>query len=146
MAAKVRKSCESRSLRLLRTAGLIAVIAGAAASLGFLFHASQRRPPLLMVIFVIWVSSPFVALAIANAISGRWSVLTRATLYGVMLAVALGSLAIYGHDAASPRRAQAAFVYVVVPPASWLFMAIVVPMGAFISGRLSGRDGGACGS
>jgi hypothetical protein len=116
MASKARRGrAEGGFLGFLRAAALIAMLAGGAASLGLLFHAS-RRPPPLMAIFVVWVLSPFVALVFANAVSRRWSVLTRATLYGVMLVVALGSLAIYGNGALRPRRAEAAFVYVVVPP------------------------------
>jgi len=91
----------------------------------------------------IWVLSPFIALVLANVVSKRWSSLTRATLYGVMLAVTLGSLAIYGDDATGHRRPQAAFVFVLVPPASWLLIAIAVPIAAFISGRLSRRGDGA---
>jgi hypothetical protein len=125
-------------LGLLRAATLIAVVCGAAGSIAFLFHASQRRPPLLMAIFVIWVLSPFMALLLADTVSKRWSVVTRVALYSVMLILALGSLAIYEDDALRPRRAQAAFVYVAVPPASWLLFAIV-PMAAFISRRLSRR-------
>ena len=134
---------EGGFLGRLRTAALIAVLAGAAGSVGFFLRAGQRTPRLLLLLMAIWVFSPFVALVWANVVSKRWSVLTRATLYSVTLVVTLGSLAIYGDDAFGHRRAQAAFVYVLVPPASWLLIAIVVPIAAFISGRLSRRGDGA---
>ena len=127
----------------LRAAALIAVLAGAAGSVGLLLRAGQRSPRLLLVLFLIWVLAPFVALVLAHVVSKRWSVLTRATLYSVMLVVTLGSLAIYGYDALRPRKAQAAFWYVLVPPVSWLLVAIVVPIAALISGRLSRRGYGA---
>ena len=127
---------ETRSLGLLRAAALIALPAGAVGSVGLMLRAGH--PPLfLRVLFAIWVLSPFMALALANVVSKRWSDLTRAALYGVMLAVTLATLAIYGNVAFGPPRAQRAFVFVVVPPASWLLIAIVVPIAAFISGRLS---------
>jgi hypothetical protein len=126
--------------RRLRAAGLIAVLAGAVGSVGLMLRAGQRTPRLLLVIFFFWVLSPFVALVWADVVSKRWSALTRATLYGVMLVVALGSLAIYGNDALRPRKAQPAFVFVLVPPASWLLIAIVVPVAALISGRRSRRS------
>ena len=129
---------EGGFLGLLRVAALLAVVCGAAGSIALLFHARQRRPPLLMAIFVIWVLSPFMALLLADTVSKRWPVVTRVAHYIVMLILAMGSLAIYGDDALRPRRAQAAFVYVAVPPASWLLFA-VVPMAAFISRRLSRR-------
>ena len=83
-------------LGLLRVVALIAVAAGAVGSLGLMLRAGRSTPRLLLVVFVIWVLSPFVALAWANMVSKRWSVLTRATLYCVTLVITLGSLAIYG--------------------------------------------------
>ena len=126
----------------LRAAALIAVVTGAVGSLGLLLRAGQRTPRLLLMIMAIWVLSPFVALVLVEVVAKRWSVLTRATLYSVMLVVTLGSLAIYGADALWPPRAQAAFVWVIVPPLSWLLMAIAVSIAAFISGRRLRRGAG----
>jgi len=92
-----------------------------------------------MVLFVLWVLSPFVTLVWAGLVSRRWTVIARSTLYSVMLVLALGSPAIYGVNALRPPKAQAAFVFVVVPPASWLLIAVVVPAAALISGKLSRR-------
>ncbi len=142
MTSKVSR-LEGGFLGRLRAAALIAVLAGAVGSVGLMLRAGQRTPRLLLVLFFFWVLSPFVALVLAHVVSKRWSVLTRATLYSVMLVVTLGSLAIYGDDALRPRKAQAAFWYVLVPPASWLLIAIVVPIAALISGRLSRRGDGA---
>ena len=125
-------------LGLLRAAALIAVLAGAGGSVGLMLRAGRRNDSrTLLVLFAIWVLSPFMALVLANVVSKRWSVLTRATLYVVMLVVTLGSLAIYGHDAWRPRQAQAALWYVLVPPVSWLLFIIVVTIAALISRRLS---------
>lgn len=122
----------------LRAAALIAVLAGAVGSVGFLLRGTNRNPSqLLVVLLAIWVVSPFVVLLWASIVSKRWLVLTRVTLYGVMLVVTFSSLAIYEADALWPRTSQAAFVFIIVPPASWLFSAIVVPIVAFISGRRS---------
>ncbi len=135
---------EGGFLGLLRTAALIAVPAGAVGSVGLMLHAGRRNNSrILLVLFAIWVLSPFMALIMADVVSKRWPVLTRATLYCVMLVLTLGSLAIYGDVALGPPRAQTAFVFVVVPPASWLLVGIVVPIAALVSGRLSRRDGGA---
>jgi len=123
----------------LRAAARIAVLTGAAGSIGLWFHASQHPPLLIVVLFVIWVLSPFAALLLADVVSKRWSVLTRAALHSVMLVVTAGSLANYVYDTLRPRKAQAAFWYVLVPPASWLLIAIVVLIAAIISGRMSRR-------
>src|SRR6202171_3427339 len=92
----------------LRTAALIAVVAGAVGSVGLLLRATNRNPSqLLVMLLAMWVLSPFVALLWANIASKRWSVLTRVTLYGVMLVVPLSSLAIYVADAIWPRTSPA---------------------------------------
>ena len=127
-----------RFLGIFRRVALITVLVGAIGSLGFMFRASQHTPRVLLMLFIIWVLSPFVALLWANMVSRRWSALTRGTLYGVALIVALGSLAIYGKLIdVKPAGSGNAFLYVAVPPVSLLFVAIVVPIAAFISSRLS---------
>jgi len=134
---------ESRFLGLLRAVALIALVVGAIGSLVFMFRAGQHTPRFLLVLFTIWVLSPFVALLWANTLSKRWSVLTRWTLYCVMLVVTLGSLAIYGEwvDVRPPGSANA-FLWVIVPPASLVFITIIVGIAALLSGRLSRRGDG----
>jgi hypothetical protein len=128
----------SAFLGVLRVTALTAVLAGAVGSIGLMLRAGQRQQSRILIgLFTIWVLSPFAGLVAADMVSKRWSVVTRAALYTVMLIVALGSVAIYGDDTLGHRRAQAAFVYVVVPPASWLIIAIVIPIAAFISARRS---------
>ena len=85
---------EGGILGLLRAVALTAVVAGAVGSAGLMLRRGQRTPRFLLVLFTIWVLSPFVALAWANMVSKRWSVLTRATLYSVTVVITLGSLAI----------------------------------------------------
>jgi hypothetical protein len=122
-------------LGLLQAASQIAVLVGAVGSAGLMLHAGRHAPRVLVVLFAIWVLSPFVALASANVVSRRWPAPIRATLYSVTLLVTLGSLAVYGADALRPPQSQAAFVYVIVPPASWLLCAIAIAAAASISGR-----------
>jgi hypothetical protein len=121
---------ERRFLGNVRAAGLIALMVGAAGSFGLFLRAGQRTPRLLLVSMAIWVLSAFIVLMLANVIAKRWSRITRATLYVVMLVVALGSLVVYGDDAMGHRRPQAAFVYVLVPPVCWLLITIAVATAA----------------
>src|SRR5213082_3453012 len=91
------KSEPGNFLGLLRAAALIAVPAGAAGSVGFMLRVGHRNSSrVLLLLFGIWVLSPFVALVLAHVVSKRWSVLNRATLYCVMLLLTLASLAFYG--------------------------------------------------
>ena len=94
-------------LGLLRAAALIAVLAGAAGSIGLMLHAGRRNDSRLLLLgFALWVLSPFVALVLANIVSKRWSVHARAMLYILMVVLTLGSLAIYGVVALGPPRAK----------------------------------------
>lgn len=132
-------STEHRSADRLRSAALIAVVAGALGSLGFLIRAGLRTPPFLLVIMLVWVLSPFVVLGLADLKAKRWLASTRSALHVVMLLVTVGSLAVYWRDVVRPRKSQPAFVYVAVPPAAWLLIAIVVPAAALNARRRSRR-------
>jgi len=137
----MRSTSELRSLSVLRTTALIALPAGAAGSVGFMLRAGHRNPSrVLLILFAIWVLSPFVALVFATIVSKDWSVLTRTTLHGVMLILTVSSLAIYGDVALGPPRAKTAFAFVVVPPVSWLLIAITISIAVLISRRHSARS------
>jgi hypothetical protein len=119
----------------IRGAALIAVASGAVGSLAFMFHVGrQQRSMILIILFTVWVLSPFAALLWADVLSKYWSVVARATLHAAALVIALGSLAIYGVVALGPPRPQPAFWFLIVPLASWLLMAVVVLVSARISG------------
>lgn len=125
---------------MLHRAALIVVVAGAAGSLGLMFRAGRRQnSKILLLLFAIWVLSPFIALVGANVVSKRWSILTRATFDSVMLLITLGTLAIYSDVAFGHATAKVGFVFLVVPLASWLLIGIV-PVAAFLFGRLSRGD------
>ena len=134
-----RRRPDGRFPGVLRAAALTAVVAGAVGSVGLILWVGHRNPSrVLLALFVIWDLSPFVALLLADMVSKRWSVITRATLHIVMLVVALSSLALYG-DVVWRPRSQPAFMFLVVPLGSWLLMTIVVPIAALMSGSLSRR-------
>ncbi|MBI3406449.1 MAG: hypothetical protein HY046_13430 [Acidobacteria bacterium] len=129
---------DDRLLRLLRAAALIAVVVGTVGAEGLMLRAGQHTPRFLLVLFVGWVLMPFLALAWANGVSQHWPVLTRATLYCVTLAIALGTLAIFGDLlVVKPAGSARVFAFVAVPPASLFLMAVVVPLAALISRKRS---------
>ena len=127
---------------ILRGVALIAVVAGAAGSVGLMLRAGH--PPLfLLVLFTGWVLSPFVAVVVADMASKRWSVLTRTTLHGVMLILTLGSLVCYGGLVSMPPGTRPAALFLLVPLASWLLLAIALALSALTSRRRSRRRAGA---
>jgi len=135
-----RDRMEDRLLSRLQAAALLAVLMGAGGAFSFMLYAGRRNSSFfLMTLMAIWVLSPFLALLWAHVVSKRWPGPIRATLYGLMLALPLASLVFYGVDAWRPR-AQPAFMFVLLPPASWLFMAIVILMAAYRS-RSRSRQG-----
>jgi hypothetical protein len=118
-------------LRVLRYAALILELAGAAGSLGFMLYAGRRnRSWILAVLFTISVLTPFMALLVAYVLSKRWAVPLRATLYSLMLLLPAGSLALYGHAALHPPKAQAASAFIAGPPVSILLIGIVLGIAA----------------
>jgi peptidoglycan/LPS O-acetylase OafA/YrhL len=92
---------------------------------------------LLLLLFAVWVLFPFASLLWADTKSNHWPVVTRTTLYCVMLVVSLASLGIYGRVAFGPPQPKAAPPFVVVPPVSCLLCAVVVPAAAFVSRRFA---------
>ena len=122
--------------RLLPAAGLIAMLAGAVGSLGLMLYAGRHQNSrILVLLFAAWVLSPFMAAVLTNVVWRGWSAPTRATLNVTMLVITLGSLAIYGDVAFGHTKAKIGFVFLMVPLASWLLIAIVVPMAALVSRR-----------
>lgn len=131
-------------LSSLRRAALIAVLAGAGASLAFMLRASHRQNSrVLLLLFGIWVLFPFITAVWAYVVSNGWTVVVRVPLYMVMLVVSLVSLSIYGGVAFRHLRAKVGFVFLVVPLASWLVIAIAVSMATVVSRRQSRRAGDA---
>jgi peptidoglycan/LPS O-acetylase OafA/YrhL len=120
----------------LRSAARIALVAGAAGSLALMFHAGRRNPSIiLMGLFTIWVLSPFVGLALADLRSTRWPVPSRTTLHVVTIVLALGSLVVFAVDSARPFSPHTAFLYLVVPPATWLIATMAIALAAMTARR-----------
>ena len=119
----------------MRFTALTALVIGAAGSFGLWIHAAQHPPPLIIVLFIVWVLSPFVVLGMGHVVAKRWAPSTRAALYWVTLLVSVASIVIYADDAFAHRTVHPAFVYVAVPPASWLASAVALGIGAWIARR-----------
>lgn len=122
----------------LRVAARLAALVGTAGSLALWVRAAQHPPLLIVVLFLLWVASPFGLLLLLELAAPRWPALVRTTLSGLMLVVAVGSLVVYGADAVHHRWGKAAFVYVVVPPVTWLLSALGLALAALVARRREG--------
>lgn len=123
-------------MKRLRGAALIALPVGAVGTVLLFFRAADHPPPLLVVLFILWLLSPFALLGWMHLAATRWTAPTQTALHGVTLAIALASLAIYGNLLTiTPAGAPKAAPFVVVAPASWLVIAIAVGAATRISRR-----------
>lgn len=124
-------------MSLLRPAALIAAVIGAVGSVAMMLSVGERNRQILflIILFVGWVASPFVALIVADIVGKRLSSLTRTTVHSLMLILALGSLAIYWSVVSSPPRVKPAAIFLMVPLASWLVMAIALSVAALLRRR-----------
>jgi hypothetical protein len=118
----------SSNQNLLRTTALTVVLLGAVGSLYFMFNVgSNQKSVLLLALFTAWVLSPFVGLFVATKISNRWTVVTRSSLYLLMIVLSIGSLVAYS-GALTPSGTKPAFIFLVIPFVSWLLIVIVIPI------------------
>src|SRR6185503_8090908 len=113
----------------MRTFSKVAVIVGAAGSLVLLLREGIHTPRFLLALFIVWVLSPFAMLVWANW-RRRWSPETRAMLYWLTLVLAAVSLLMYGGLIPRPGGTKVAFVYLMVPLASWFLLILVLVVAA----------------
>lgn len=121
----------------LRAPAIIATVAGGVGSVALMFHAGKHPPRLLLVLFTLWVLSPFVALIVAFIMSKRWSSITRSTLYILMLVGAVVSVVIYADITVVAPMANPTRVFVIIPPASVVLITAVLAVAALIGRRRS---------
>ncbi|HKQ56380.1 MAG TPA: hypothetical protein VJY35_00815 [Candidatus Eisenbacteria bacterium] len=125
----------------MRTLAKFAVVLGAAGSLVLLLREGIHTPRFLLALFIVWVLSPFALLTWANW-RRRWGPTTRAMLYWMTGAVAALSLLMYAGLIPRPGGTHVAFVYLMVPLVSWIFMITVLVIAALADRSLSERSSG----
>jgi hypothetical protein len=122
---------------VLRSTARIAAAAGLAGAVGSMLWVGRRNDSyLLLAVFAIWVSWPFVMLLATQGVFARtWRALTRVVLDVLMIATAAGTLAAYASVALGPPRARSAFLFVLVPPVSMVIVAVCLSAAALIARR-----------
>ena len=133
-SAMPRKT-DSRPVRIFHKIAVLSVMAGAGASVGFTVYTGRfNSSVVLIVLFVGWVLSPYIALLLVNTVANRWSVTKRLALHSFMLIVTLGSLVMYTGLWTLPG-AKPAFVFLIVPLLSWFLMASAVLIAASLPNK-----------
>jgi len=121
-------------------AARVALPAGAAGSLLLMLRAGARqRSVVLILLFTGWVLAPFLALALASLRAAQWPPRVRTALHAAMIAVPALCLAIYGMHAVRGQM-KPGFVYLVVPAAAWVLIAVALGVNAIVSMRARGEN------
>src|ERR1043165_4904083 len=112
---------------ILRTMAFTAALVATVVSVGLMLRACRFNDSgVALALIAIWILSPLIALVLAEVAAKRWLIFDRAMVHGLMLAVALGSVIIYGVDVFIPLSPRKGFPYALVPVVSWLLILIVL--------------------
>ena len=130
---------ELRRSGLLLNASLVIALIGAAGSLTLMSIAGRhQRSPVLILLFALWVLSPYAALVFVRGISMYWGV-SNTGLFSLTLTLTVGSLSIYAGVAFGYIKAKAGFIFLIVPLVSWIAIAITFVAASLTSGGPSWR-------
>ena len=103
----------------------------AAGSFVLMLRAGRLQHSLiLMLLYTIWVLSPFGALVTLGIASGRWPRVRRSAVDATKLLVGIASLVVYSAEVFGYLRLKAGFTFLVVPLLSWLVIAVLVLFGS----------------
>ena len=120
---------------LLRRVALTLVVIGAVASITFMLRAGRHQQSrILLLLFAIWVLSPFVGAVLPHVLSKRRTALDRPALYLATLAFSVGSLTMYGTVAFGRSTMKVGFIFLIVPLASWLLLAAAIALAVYSRG------------
>src|SRR5262245_30065713 len=116
----------------LRASAFTAALVATIVSVGLMLRACRFNDSgIALALIAVWILSPMIALVLADMVARRWLVFGPATVYGLMLVVAAGSMIVYGIDVFVPLSPRAGFPYALVPLVSWLLIAVVLVIAAF---------------
>ena len=117
---------------ILRTTAFTVALVGSVVSVGLMLRACRFNDSgVALALIAIWILSPTIALVFADLAARRWPIFSRATVHGLMLVIALGSVLIYGTGVLALVNPRAGFPYALIPAVSWLLIALVLSIAAF---------------
>ncbi|HUD14929.1 MAG TPA: hypothetical protein VMQ56_14850 [Terracidiphilus sp.] len=123
-----------------RGVALFSVGLGAAVSLGSVLWVGRHNSSVVLVLlFTVWVASPFAGLLLIYRAANRRSPARQRVTWSQMLVISLGSVVLYAADVFLYHPAKAAGPFLAVPVASWLFMVVWLSMSGYFHGEGGGK-------
>jgi hypothetical protein len=115
---------------LLRIFSIIALLAGSIVSIVLVLKGGQHNPSiLLIVLFLVWVLSPFAGLVIASMKKYQRTVQIQTILYWLMIFIA--TISILGYSGILRfSGTKPAFIFLVIPIISWILIITVILIGS----------------
>jgi hypothetical protein len=119
-----------------RGVALFSVGLGAAVSLGLMLWVGRHNSSaVLVLLFTVWVASPFAGLLLIYRAANRRSPARQRVTWSQMRVISLGSAVIYAADVFLYHPAKAAGPFLAVPVASWLLMVVWLWMSGYFHGE-----------
>lgn len=103
-------------------AAMTASAVGALVSMFTIGH--RQRSVLLIVMFLGWVLSPYVALGVLTVRARRWTPSARATVRFAALLISFAALVRYAWVVVWPLTARPASTFLIVPLVSWVAIGV----------------------
>ena len=119
--------------QILKAGTPIVLIVAALSSIGFMFYtARSQRSIILLLLFTIWVGSPFIALFYAQSRSKQKTDKFQNNFRWLTLFICIVSVLIYSGILGRLSK-QPAFIYLVVPFISWFLIISMIIGSKFLS-------------
>ena len=115
-----------------RAAALVVVLLSAAVSLGLMLWVGRHNASVVLILlFTVWVASPFAGLLYLDRTARRWQAARQQAAYWQMHLIGLGSVAIYAAVALLMHLRKPAAPFLAVPAATWMLIAAALWTGNF---------------
>jgi FlaA1/EpsC-like NDP-sugar epimerase len=120
---------------------MLCLLLSAAISLGLMLWTGHRNSSVvLLLLFTLWVGSPFAGMALMYRRAKRWPAVRQHVTYNQIDIISVGSAFIYGSFVGLKQFAKPAGPFLAVPVASWILMAVWFGLTRYFHGRAAGRQ------
>ena len=122
----MRDEPERSSLRFIASLALFIAAIGSLASMFII--GSRQKSLLLIAMFLVWVLSPYVALAVLDSRARAWHSASRVRMRYATVLISLMALGRYMWVVIWPLEAQPASTFLIVPFISWIAIAVTAAL------------------